>query len=262
VLMSSRREERERLRQQRLAAQQAASKAERRRLMIAYAVAGIIVIAIGAALVVAVAGGDESTVTSGGQEISEDDLRAAGIKTMSGVINDYALDTREGTTPPPVQEARLEQAAKKANCELQLDLKDEGNRHFGEGAEPPDYKTDPANSGDHINPDLVQADGAYSEPVEPKYYVHSLEHGRIVIAYKPDLPEEQQLELKGLFQESPEAMLLMPNETMDAQVAAAAWTQLLLCDSYEGAATIDAIRAFRDTFRGRGPEDIPVVLPE
>jgi hypothetical protein len=260
--MSTRKEERERLRQQRLAAQKAASSSERRRLMIGYVVAGIIVLAIGGGVVAAVAGGDDASVTSGGQQISEDDLRAAGIKTMSGVINDYALDTREGTPPPPVQEARLEQAAKKANCELQLDLKDEGNRHFGENATPPDYGTDPANSGDHINPDLVQADGAYSEPVEPKYYVHTLEHGRIVIQYAPDLPEEQQLELKGLFDESPEGMMISPNDTMEPQVAAAAWTQLLLCDSYEGAATIDAIRAFRDTFRGRGPEDVPIVLPE
>jgi hypothetical protein len=31
----------------------------------------------------------------------------------------------------------------------------------------------------------------------------------------------------------------------------------MTCDSFEGAATLDAIRAFRDAYRGRGPEAIP-----
>jgi hypothetical protein len=258
--MANRREERERLRRERLAAQQRASSEERRRLMLGYAVAGVIVLAILVGIVMVVAGGGEQTVTAGGRELSEEDLRAAGIQSASGVINDYALDTREGTEPPPVQEGRLEEAAKAAGCKLRLDLPNEGNTHFGEGAEPPKYKTDPANSGDHINPDKVQSDGAYAEPVEPKYYVHSLEHGRVVIQYAPELPEEEQLQLKGVFDESPEGMLLSPNDTMDSLVAAAAWQNLLLCDEFRGQATLDAIRAFRDTFRGRGPEAVPVVL--
>lgn len=259
--MSSRKEERERLRRERLAAQQAASSATRRRLIAGYAVAGLIVAAIVAGLVVVVTGGDDEAVSSGGQSITDSDLRAAGVQLSSGALNDYTLDTREGTEPPPVQQARLEQAAEAANCELQLDLKDEGNSHFGPEAEPPEYKTDPANSGDHINPDLVQADGAYLDEVEPKYYVHSLEHGRIAVQYSSQLPEEQQLELKGFFDESPEGIVLNPNDSMGYAVAATAWTKLIGCSEYEGAATIDALRAFRDTYRGRGPEAVPVVLP-
>jgi hypothetical protein len=34
------------------------------------------------------------------------------------------------------------------------------------------------------------------------------------------------------------------------------------CEQYEGAATIDAIRDFRDTYRGQGPEAVPVVIPD
>jgi hypothetical protein len=51
-------------------------------------------------------------------------------------------------------------------------------------------------------------------------------------------------------------MLLFPNPEMPYAVAATAWTQLLGCDRYEGAATLDAVRAFRDTYRGQGPEDV------
>ena len=89
--------------------------------------------------------------------------------------------------------------------------------------------------------------------------MHSLEHGRIDLQYSPDLSEDDQLALKGVFDESPEGMLLFPNPDMPYEVAATAWTKLLGCDSYEGDATLDAIRDFRDTYRGRGPENVPLV---
>ena len=255
-----RREERERLRRERLAAQERAERQERFRLLLGYAVAGVIVLAILVGIGVVVAGGSDQTVSENGRELGEEELRAAGVQPASGVLNGYELDTREGTEPPETKEARLEPAAEAAGCKLRLDLPDEGNTHFGENAQPPKYKTDPANSGDHIVPNLVQSDGAYTEPIEPKYYVHSLEHGRIAIQYSPELPEDQQLQLKGVFDESPEGMLLFPNDTMDSLIVAAAWRNLLLCAEFRGEATLDAIRAFRDTFRGRGPEAVPVVL--
>ena len=45
---------------------------------------------------------------------------------------------------------------------------------------------------------------------------------------------------------------------MPYEVAATAWTQLIGCPTYEGAATLDAIRDFRDIYRGQGPEDVPM----
>ena len=55
-------------------------------------------------------------------------------------------------------------------------------------------------------------------------------------------------------------MLLFPNPEMPYEVAATAWTQLMGCKSYEGAATLDAIRDFRDAYRGQGPENVPLDL--
>lgn len=109
-------------------------------------------------------------------------------------------------------------------------------------------------------PPLQQADGAYAEYPEPINTVHSLEHGRVTIQYSPDLPEEDQLALKGLFDESPDGMLLLPNPEMPYVVAATAWTQLLGCESFEGRATLDAVRNLRDICRGSGPEPVPVQL--
>ena len=45
--------------------------------------------------------------------------------------------------------------------------------------------------------------------------VHSMEHGRIEIQYSPDLPEEEQLALKGVFDQRPDGVLLVP-ELRDA----------------------------------------------
>lgn len=259
--MASRKEERDRLRQERLAAQQAASAGDRRRLLMGYTVAGLIVVAIVAGIIVVIAGGDDGGgATIDGERITQEDLASAHVVTGSGSVNDYRPDTREGAELPALAQGDLEISAREADCELRLDLPDEGNTHFGPNREPPEYETNPATSGNHIIPPLQQADGAYSEQPDEKYVVHSLEHGRIAIQYSPDLPERDQLLLKGLFAESPEGMLLFPNDDMPYEVAATAWTQLIGCDSFAGQATIDALRNFRDVYRGQGPEPVPLVL--
>jgi hypothetical protein len=255
----STKQERERRRAERLEAEKREASAERRRLILGYAVAGVLTLAVVVGIVIVIAGsGDGNGATVDGEEISE----AAHIEVQSGSINGLAADEREGTPPPAVEQGDLEIAAKEAGCELRLELRDEGNTHLRPSDEPPDYKTDPPTSGNHIVPPRQQADGAYSEYPDPMFTVHSLEHGRIAVQYSPDLPEDQQLELKGLFDEDFDGMLLFPNPEMPYDVAATAWTQMIGCPTYEGQATIDALRAFRDTYRGQGPEPVPVVIPD
>ena len=94
-------------------------------------------------------------------------------------------------------------------------------------------------------------------PPNARNFVHSLEHGRVNVQYSASLPEDEQLALKGVFDEDPEGMILAPYEQMPYDVAAAAWTNYLGCDSYSPE-TLDAIRSFRDEFRGNGPEEIPL----
>ena len=257
--MSSK-QEREQRRLERLEAEKREAANERRRLILGYVVAGALTLAVvvGIVIVIAGSGGDGDEVTVDGEEVSE----AAHIEVQSGSVNGFAPDDREGTPPPAVAQGDLEVAAKEAGCELDLDLEDEGNTHISPNDDPPEYRTDPPTSGDHIVPPRQQADGAYSEYPDPKFTVHSLEHGRIAVQYSPDLPQEAQLELKGLFDEDFDGMLLFPNPDMPFDVAATAWTQMIGCPTYEGAATIDALRAFRDTYRGQGPEPVPIVIPD
>jgi hypothetical protein len=201
-------------------------------------------------VVVIAGGGGES-----GAESSEDFPEAAHIQPLSGSTHDVEPDGREGTSPPAVAQGDLEIAAREAGCKLDLNLPDEGNQHVS--GNDLKYDTDPPTSGDH-NPEQ-QADGAYAEMPEPVNFVHSLEHGRIEVQYSPELPEQDQLALKGVFDESPEGMLLFPNPEMEATIATSAWTNLMTCDEFAGASTLDAVRAFRDIYRGQGPENVPLV---
>ncbi len=250
--MSSRKEEQERRRAERLAAEQAESSAERRRLLAGYIVAGALTLAVVVGLVVVLSSGG-----GGGTEASSGDFpEEAHIQAQSGFDHDVPVDEREGTPPPALEQGDLEAAAKTAGCKLQLDLPEEGNSHV-ELKDDFSYKTNPPTSGDHFAEQ--QADGAYVERPNSMYTTHSLEHGRIEIQYSPDLPEADQLALKGVFDEDPAGVLLYPNEDMPYDVAVTAWTQLMGCPTYEGAATLDAVRDFRDIYRGQGPEDVPIV---
>lgn len=245
-MANRREEERERLRQAREERESKQTTSGRRRIFAVYAVAGAIGLAVLAGVVSVIAS------SAGGG-----DSASAHLNPESGSTNAFDPDQREGTPVPTAQTADLQKAAKKAGCVLRLELEDEGHTHIAPTAEPPDYKTSPPNSGNHAESPYQQADGAYSEMPDDIFTLHALEHGRMAIQYDPDLPEEAQLELKGLYDTMFGGTLLFPNPEMDYAVAAATWTNLLGCPEYKGAATLDAIRAFgKETWGRYGGEPV------
>jgi hypothetical protein len=245
--MATRKEQKERLRQQRLEAERKAAAESRRRLVAGYFVAGLLALATVAGLIVVIA-------SSGGGSGEEVGPESAHIVPETGTTQGLEPDGREGTEPPPLEQGDLEEAAEAARCDLQVDLPDEGASHLAPQDPAPEYGTNPPNSGDH-SPDPI-ADGAYLTPPRPINFVHSLEHGRVEIQYDPDLPEDDQLMLKGVFDESPAGMLMFPNPEMPYEVAVTAWTNLVGCEQYSDG-VLDVLRDFRDTYRGRGPEAVP-----
>lgn len=241
--------ERERLRQERIAAEEGANKSDRNRLVIGYAVVSTVVLVAAVVVFLLVSGGDDSSSASGDAHIN-------GNQEM-GSTNGVQPDDRAGIVPARTKVFDLDEAAKQAGCDVQLKLEDEGKEHLPVNSPEPNYKTNPPTSGDHVEPPYQQADGAYSEEPKPLDVVHSLEHGRMAIQYSPDLPEKAQLELKGLYDTMYGASLLFPNDRMPYEVAATTWTNLLGCDEYKGAITLDAIRAFgRETWGKYGGEPV------
>jgi len=118
------------------------------------------------------------------------------------------------------------------------------------------YPTNPPTNGPHFP--TWTLDGNYAGlPAPPTtQVVHAQEHGRIVVQYRPGLPRETLVQLVGLYEESPEHVLLVENATdMPCDVAVTAWGQGLLCPRVTPR-TFDALRAFRDRYRDRGPETV------
>ncbi|MBK8294058.1 MAG: DUF3105 domain-containing protein [Solirubrobacterales bacterium] len=212
---------------------------------------------IGAVMAVLIVAGIYFALTAGGNaEPGNAHLATPSSGSSNGVQPDERVGTRVATGS-----FDLKSTSQAAGCVVKLDLPNEGSDHLNRDDPVPDYKTSPPTSGDHIGPPLQQADGAYSETPRPQDVVHSLEHGRIAIQYDPDLPEKDQLELKGLYDSAYSGALLYPNPDMPYAVAATAWTSLIGCPEWQGAKTIDAIRAFGIANQGKAPESIDIFPP-
>jgi Protein of unknown function (DUF3105) len=219
---------------------------------------------------------DPATSSTTTEPKTQEELDANGFPVNAHVVPELGvvpegieLDGREGTPPPEVAEADLEAAAEAAGCDLETGLPDEGNTHLDD-EDVPDvkYQTNPPTSGDHYGNSSetlsgALADGAYLEYPPVGRIVHSLEHQRVAIQYSPDLPEADQLALKGVFDADPAGVIFFPNPDMPYEVAVTGWTNLLGCETFEGDTTLDAVQDFRDEFRGPqgdGPEQIPLEL--
>jgi len=163
-----------------------------------------------------------------------------------------------GADIPEREVADLEEAAKAAGCKL-VHAPNEGAGHDEREFQPSDYKQNPPTSGTHF-PQWAQ-DGVYEPGNTPALgeLVHTLEHGRINIQYKPGTPERTIRQLETLYNEMDGGyhLLLYENQTgMPFEVAATTWDQQLGCPKMNPK-VFDAIRAFRDEYIDKGPEKVP-----
>jgi hypothetical protein len=244
--VANRREEKERLRQIREEAEKREAGEQRRKLLIGYGVAGVLTAAVVVGIVIVVLG-------SGGGASGNAHIVGSGVG-FSTTTSDLKPDDRMGTKTKPgplATAAKLPQAAKAAKCVLR-NPPDEGNTHLLPSQPTPKYKSNPPTSGNH-DP-IPLANGAYDAPITNfRHAVHSLEHGRVEVEYKPNLSETDQLTIKGVVDEDFRDVILFQNPNMPWQVAVAAWDHYLGCKTYNDKVP-DAIRAFRDTYRDHGPE--------
>lgn len=175
----------------------------------------------------------------------------AHINPNSGSTNGAVPDERVGTAPSSTRKIGLVKAAEAAECYLLRKVPPKEDKVIPVSAPAPEYQNHPPMSGPHVGPPHQQADGAYLTLPEESATVASLDHGRMTIQYAPDLPEEIQLELKGLYDTMYGGALFFPNNTMNYAVSATTWTNGLYCPGYEGAATLDAIREFGEATWGK-----------
>lgn len=239
--MSHRKQQKEALRKEREERERQAREAKQRKQLVGYGTAGVIVIAAVAVLAVLLLGGGDN----GGRASASSDVLPGG----GSVPEQTAFEVRPAATA--------------ANCRLRTVEGSGVQDHTTSLDERVDYKTNPPTTGRHYQ--IPAEDGAYSEAPTDEELVHSEEHGRVIIWFKPGLPSEQRANLKALYDEDTYQMFLVPRSDMPYAVAATAWNgdpppngrgQLLLCDEFTPE-IYDAIRAFRDEHRSRGPEPVP-----
>ena len=185
----------------------------------------------------------------------------AHINEATGSTNGAVPDERVGTKPPPVKEftgtGNVMKAARDAHCFLRRNEKVKDDKVVSMSGPVPEYEKEPPLFGPHVAPPHQQADGAYLVMPDPRTTVASLAQGRMTIQYAPDLPEEIQLSLKGLYDSMYGGTLFFPNDEMYYAVAATTWSNGLFCSGVEGAATLNAIRTFGKENWGKYG-DVPV----
>ena len=169
----------------------------------------------------------------------------------------------DGGSVPEQKATDLAQAAKAAGCELKS-FRATSRDHTEDLAEAIGYESSPPTSGKHfVTP---AEDGAYDDAPDAKELVHTMEHGRVIIWFKRNLPKDDRANLAALFEEDTYQMVITPDPTkMKYAVAATAWNaepepngtgRLLGCPKMDDG-VFDAIRAFKDEHRSNGPEPVP-----
>ncbi len=131
------------------------------------------------------------------------------------------------------------------------------------------WNTFPPSNGQHY-PQAAIWD-FYTEAVNPRRVVHNLEHGGVVLWWGPDTPSAQVEALGAFYRDDPVSMLGTPIDGLGSKVAISAWTgdpSRYMRDGYYGEGHLgtcprfdDAVKkaftAFRDAYRGKGPEGVP-----
>ena len=141
------------------------------------------------------------------------------VVRRSAAADDDEAERRPASSAaiPAQQESDLKKAAAAAGCTL-VDAPNEGAGHEEKDFKPSDYKQNPPTSGNHF-PQWYQ-DGVYDPGDTPELgkLVHTLEHGRIDVQYKPGTPATTVAQLETFMKENEDGyhMLLFENEHEDA----------------------------------------------
>lgn len=143
----------------------------------------------------------------------------------------------------------------------------QGRTHIRKESAHPPYNSIPPTSGWHYG-DAEAAWGVHEDPIPDEVQVHNLEHGGVLIQYKPSgiapgLDEDLVNKLKALVERLREEpryckLILAPYPGLDAQIALTAWGRVDKFDIELYDESVEQrIRRFIDAWIERGPERVP-----
>ncbi|MEK7580795.1 MAG: DUF3105 domain-containing protein [Patescibacteria group bacterium] len=120
--------------------------------------------------------------------------------------------------------------------------------HIASGTSGSGYNSDPPTSGPHWNGPASK--GVYDKEFPDEQLIHNLEHGYILISYKPDVGDDVINKLKAIVLKNDWKIVMEPREKDDAKIVLAAWGRLLKMNDLDE----NTVRDFINTYRNRGPE--------
>ncbi len=109
--------------------------------------------------------------------------------------------------------------------------------------DPVDYPQSPPVGGDH-DP-AWQNCGVYDTPVENGRAIHSMEHGAVWLAYRPDLPADQ-VATVAAFATNQTHVLVSPDAGLTEAVVATAWGVQLRLDSVTDARLTQFVQTYQE----------------
>ncbi len=151
-------------------------------------------------------------------------------------------------------------ALEAAGCTFKTVKGDAAGHHVSSLDAKVKYNTFPPSSGSHYSQPAVW--DFYTDPVNPVQVVHNEEHGGMVIWWGQRVPQSTIDQLRRFYDEDPVSMLGTPIKGLGDKVALTAWTadsdgihgRVATCPRFDE----KAFKAFRDAFRGKGPEGVPM----
>lgn len=131
---------------------------------------------------------------------------------------------------------------KPAEPRLGLEQANEGREHIENGVQK-EYKSKIPTSGPHAKPVPW---GISSIQLEDENLVHNLEHGGVVISYKPSLGSDSIKKIEQLFSEPyaiesfrPTKAVVMPRQDQEAPIVLTSWDRIFTLDSFDQQSVID-----------------------
>lgn len=151
------------------------------------------------------------------------------------------------TPVPPAPPPKPQTGAQAAADIPGVELFPEQDRNHQEGKIEYDHAASPG--GKHS--DTWQNCGIYTETLAQEPVMHSLEHGAVWVAYRPDLPADQVSLLQAAVQAELQAgteplVLLSPQPGLDAPVVASAWRAQLKLDDPADARLVQFLQVYQN----------------
>jgi hypothetical protein len=124
------------------------------------------------------------------------------------------------------------------------------------------YNTDPPSNGSHYYQPAVW-DFYTAATANPVQVVHNEEHGGVILWWGSKVPSSTVGELESFYKDSPNGILGTQYAKLGSKVAITAWTapsgglgegHAAVCPTFNE----KAFKAFRDAYRGKGPERYPL----